>query len=786
MEDSTNVKTSISEWFQGVEKLHQEFVDQGKNFYRLNHEMEDAKKEMDRIGRNLEDEQKDQSEKELIEQELRTAKREYEEQIAKEKRGYQNRKQQIQSAISNRQNSEIQSYEKQKQSEINTQETKIASLENEKNSLQQAIFIVQKNLENEKNGLDALQSDEVQTEMIKESIREEYNKVASNSGFVSDYGDSRGATESEAESYFGRMSTDQITVVAKSMQDGHYASSPEEVRGIPIGEIFMMTFGVIYHVLLKIFSFIPKIYKPGNRFRKLTDRIFYYVAVTAGIVLLATLLINKVGDTVMFVLVGLLAALLVFAIVSFIINWVKVSNVEKRRLLNLEYYTVGYYFLKKPDVILGKIADSRFHWLRENRPDDLKKMTAGKIEAANMRIGKLNTEKEQYQKAYDDNCKMITDSQKEIERIAAEDNRGTIEQSCQQTLNEQLRANTENHKRSIEQFEKNYENLVNDIKQNAEVAKAKRAQRIKEMQENYENKVKEAEDKKNELEESRNQLNDLQKKSKEYERQFKEGVGTKGNPERNDSMNMQLPNNIFVGTGIEEVKDKYGRYEVITTRNIPMNNQPILIVLAGDQGLAESDKTTRNFYKMLDVMLYQLFDRMYYNAFSLHIFDGKEKNLKKNFFWIEEKLNLWDSFVEANCVVIGEEKNVDQFYEKLISTREKELDGKTVDQINERNKSSDNPARKILMAVRLYDEKSNFLKDLKANMKRCKDDEIVPIIFITKNSLDSLRQNDSFKVAMKEEFKNVYYELDVEREQKETPGNLSIGFTKQEYMETAN
>ena len=783
MEEKRSTKISISEWIRDVEMLHDEFTDCGSGFQNLNKEIETLKDEVIHISNMLEEEKKDRSDEELVEQELRRAKHDYEEQIAKEEKQHQDRQLLANSDNKDRKLKEIAQYQFQKREEIKQQQTSLAEVNREKSENQSAVCMTQDKIKKGEAELSGLQSDEVQIAMIKNLIATDYNKVTANTGFISDYKDPRGATPQDAEQMYLSMSTERLCAVADSMQRGEYASSPEEVKGIPIGEIFKTTFSTILCILAMVFMFIPKLYKPVRGIRKFSNKILYCLGVTLGLILVFSLLLEKAGVAIGLILIGILLILLLIAIISFIVNFVKFSNVEKRRLLNLEYYTAGYYFLTNPDMILERFATTRFHWLRQNKPENLVKMMEGEVQRLNTQINQLKMDLSHLQKAYDNNCIRVESIQKKIDELTKDHGEMTIQKKYEEELYEELKCIEESHKTNMVEFEEGYKARVENAEQNAKLAKSNREEHIKELKEQLTNQENVLSEKKKELEEFRVQLSDLVKKGENCENQFRSDVETEGNSERDDDKNMQLPETMFVGTGFEEIGDKYACYRLLTVRKIDMNHNPVLICLAGDRGLAESDLTTGQFYRMLDLMLYQLFDQMYYNAFSLQIFDEKEKNLKKWFFWMAEHLNIWDNLIDAKCIIPSDDKNVDQFFDKLIHMREKELDGKTVEQINNRNKTTDNPVRRILMVVRLYDEKSSFLKELKANLKRCKDNEIIPIIFITHDCFELIKKNDSFRIAMKEELGNVFYELNVEGEKVKDRESLNINLTKLSYNE---
>ena len=606
--------------------------------------------------------------------------------------------------------------------------------------------------------------EENQIRLCAEHIACEYESVANNAEFISDYRDPRGASPTEAQNKFASLSPKKIKKIATKMNSGAYVSSPDETKGLPILEILFMAATTLWMILKGVFHGVCMLYKPVQRFYKITHKIIYVSVVTVLLILLFFFVSSKFGDGIVAILLILLFGVLAIFVGMILFNIIKYSNKTFRKELDLEYYTVGYYFTVEKDEILFKIASDYYLQLKEKNPVELENILQSTVGVITDKKHKVDIELAESQtllsKLQNNRIVAVEQYESEKERLEAERNK------LIDTTLEQLRNDRNNKLIVLKQECENKIALCKTKKKDAIENAEKNAIATLERNENeISNSEKLLDDAINSRESILAYMNDAVKKVDEALKQNHEIASTykkqKISAVDKRSENDQIPDTLVAGLiGTRQANLVSGEQEVIYTQyKLKHSKKPIIITCDIDDD--ESKVLTENYYSFVDSLIGDLLGKTYMGAFRFVLVDsqGNKSGILK---YMETCRDAFDTLEKYDCVKIINDRT-DKCFDEIIKEQENKLGGKTIDSVNEKNKNLDNMVKYNFLCLRIYSKKTSDFSvgDFRKRIDNSLNNGIIPILIMSQNYFNEKR-ND-LEGTIKELCDNCYYYFDLNK-----------------------
>ena len=656
----------------------------------------------------------------------------------------------------------------------------VTNISNKIDKLNASIKDIKNNYNEVDEKIERLNLEENQIKICATHIAPDYENVVKNPGFIEDYNDPRGATASDAVNKFANLNAKKIDTIAKKLSGGIYVSSPDESEGIPVMEIFLMTMDKLGLVFKWLFLGLGFLYKQVKRFDKIWQKLVYCLSITFIIGLFIFVIYKRFGNGILFALLILLAvACLVFTgMIAF--NVFKFSNVAFRKEQNLEYYTVGYYFLNHKDTILYKLASDYYYKLKQTAPDKLGDIINAVVDNLKVERKKISQAFDQQKAELEDAENKLVSTQREYSNVKEQ-----LEIQCKQEVEEKLE-NLENE-RTIKL--KELEKLYND--KNAYLTSSKNVEELNiknnaiKIEERRKNEIEEKKQEKEQLRCKKNtikeELEDIKRKSKEilkYNNDMSDSIydSDKSNintiSRREVEVNDKFPDSLMIGIKSENADSRNikvgANKQLYNISLLKHDNSPVIITFDCEHEEREDDKVvTKAYYSIIDAIIYDLLGRIYMKAFKCVISDSKgvEGDI------INSMKLCGPAFSELSELKDNIEIYTDSIktcFENIVNKREAEIKQfskngiSNIYEINKQNKLTQNMIRTIILSIRLYSKKSGDFKmeDFKKNMNICKQYGIIPIVFMSSKYFKENRNN--LERTIEELCKSTYYSLDME------------------------
>ncbi len=607
--------------------------------------------------------------------------------------------------------------------------------------------------------------EENQVKLCKEHIASKYENVADNAGFISDYKDPRGVTPEDAKNKFVSLSPKKIKKIADKMNRGIYVSSPEESKGFPILEIFIMTITALGIILKGLFQGIGLLYKPINKFSKLIDKIMYAIVVSAVLFLILWVLGITLGDSMAMILIFLFAVIILAFLGMILFNFIKYSNKAFRKEQNLEYYTVGYFFTSAKDEILFKIAREYHANLKEKSPEELQnilKATFGEISnKKEIALSELNSCEETLisskQKLSD-----VTEQYKKEEITLKAQCKEQIVQALEQLQSERTQKREQaqiEYQQEIAEIEKRTENAKINVENAAiqEVEKKKqeilqKEQSLTQLEENKRAVVRE-------IEKIYDAVDDIVKRNNEMAKIYKkQDISAIDKRTVNDKISDSLTAGVF---GYVNKNLKTGKEEKIYKQvQIQHNKKPVIIIHNMEDD--ESTAVTKTYYSFIDSLVGDLLGKTYLGAFRFVLVDsqGNRAGIVKN---METCQKSFEDLERYGCIKVCTEHS-DKCFDNLLKEQEKLLDGKNIDEVNDSKKNLDNMVRYNFLCIRIYSKKTNdfSISEFRRRMDSSLNNGVIPIVLMSQNYFSE--KQSTLEGTIKELCGAHYYRININKE----------------------
>lgn len=591
-------------------------------------------------------------------------------------------------------------------------------------------------------------------------LEPEYAKVSQNAEFIKDYRDPRGATPEEAREKFLNMPPGKIKKIADKMNRGLYVSSPDESKGFPIMEIILAAFSTLFMVLKGIIQSIGFMYKPVFRFRKFKHKLIYSVVITIFMLLLLDFISWNYG--------GLIKSLVKLCFngvwLSFLgmvaFNIFKYSNKAFRKEQNLAYYTVGYYFTFEKDEIMFKIASDYFAKLKEKNSDEIQNILQAVYGELEQKKIMIQEDMISYEQQLEGLTQKLTDTQEQISKEKL-----VLEEECKKEISDTLLKRQNEREKKGEQAQKDYElrlekskimrqESIQNAEQDAIMTMKKQEQEIILQQEELKKLHDEVDCVNSELnkiynmaEEQRQENHVLAEKYKKYELNIVE----------QRTINDQIPDTLVAGINgcISKNMKTHQVEKIYEVVKIKYNKKPIIITcdIADD----ESIEVTKNYYSLIDSLIGDLLTKTYIGAFRFVLIDsqGSKRRIVDS---METCCDCFEELEKYGCLSVLCD-NASKSFDAILKEQESKLDGKNIDDINEKNKNLDNMIRYHFVCVRMYSNKtSDFpISDFRKRIDNALNNGIIPIIIMSHNYF--LEKKNDLEGTIRELCENHYYTL---------------------------
>lgn len=608
-------------------------------------------------------------------------------------------------------------------------------------------------------------------------VLEKYGHVKENEGFRSDFLDPRGATPQEAEQKFGVLPDKKLLKIAEAMNKGNYVSSPDESKGIPIMEIIKNMFGLMGSLLV---GGLERLYGVANQALNRKDRLKIQLIITGGLIAVIVTLAVMAGELIVSLLMKLLFVIVLVFAGMLLFNIIKFSNKALRKERNLEYYTVGYYFQEKEDEILYRIAKILYEKMKDSGEEELKKYLdqvwgnmPEKIRMAELERNKLQEELAAAEKDYD---------AAEDAHIAEE---ARIKEHYSEMLDRELAEMDLNEKKQNEAaqatFLQEYQDADDEwIKKENEVKEAvqKEKEKCRRKTEKANANIASCKAQISELEEKQS---DLEKKAENLEQSSKDlrkaAKGAEIDAVDVRSGNDTLPDKFLIGFKKgTALTGQQASYTPFAPEYIRHGFKPVIISFSGEN--EESQNVGKNFYRMVDFMLADMITRTYLGAFTFQLIDSKG-NKTSILNCMDSIHEGYETLEEAGIVRILTER-ADSAVDRIIAERERLLEGKTIDVVNEANKNLDNMVRYIILCIRVYNKQgTDFdMKQLNMRLNKCRNNGIIPVILMSEEVFEASKE--WIQLPIKEQCDQIYYKWDLKNETDEDQIHMNLCKMKEE------
>ena len=611
--------------------------------------------------------------------------------------------------------------------------------------------------------------EENQIRLCAANIASEYENVADNAEFISDYKDPRGVTPEEAKDKFSSLSPKKIKRIADKMNRGAYVSSPEESKGFPVLEIFIMAITTLGTILKGLFHGIGLLYKPIYKFNKLVDKIAYAAVVSTVLFLILWLFGITFGNSIAMVLIFIFAVI-IFAFLGMILfNLIKYSNKAFRKEQNLEYYTVGYFFTFSKDEILFKIASEYHANLKEKAPEELQnilKATFGEISnKKEIALSELNS----YEEALALSKQKLSDAAKQYKNEES-----TLKEQCKEQIEKTLEQLQNERTQKREQAKVKYEQEITEIEKRTENAKINVEKDAMEEVEKKKQEILQKEQGLTQLEENKkavageidkiyDAVDNIVKRNNEMAKIYKkQDISAIDKRSVNDKISDSLTAGVF---GYINKNLKTGKEEKIYRQvEIQHNKKPVIIIHNIEDD--ESTIVTKNYYSIIDSLIGDLLGKTYLGAFRFVLVDsqGNRAGIVKN---METCQKSFDDLEHYGCIKVCTERS-DKCFDDLLKEQEKLLDGKNIDDINDSKKHLDNMIKYNFLCIRIYSKKTNdfSISEFRRRIDSSLNNGIIPIVLMSENYFSEKKSD--LEGTIKELCGAHYYKLTMKNENNTT------------------
>lgn len=696
----------------------------------------------------------------------------YTEEVAEAKQKYKATNDEIDS--SEKRDPEVrQSIENDFNNRISKAYEKVNSVADEVNSHLQCMEVAQRKSDELEQQINNSALEENQIKLCAAHIASNYDNVVNNAEFISDYKDPRGASPEEAQNKFQVLSPKKIKKIARKMNKGTYVSSPDECKGLPIMEILVMAVTTLWLIIKGIFHGIGFLYKPINRFYKLAHKMAYAAVVTLILLLLLLFIFTRFGDGITVVLFIVLVAMVAIFLGMILFNVIKYSNKAFRKELNLEYYTVGYFFTYAKDEIMYKIASDYYLELKTKNPTEFEKIlqpTFGVLQSQKeMALRELSACREQLEAS---RAKMsaIEEQYKQEKAELEQQCKAQIELTMKQLSEERegmRKASKKAFDTSIEASTNKKENAINNAEQNAIEILEKRKQDIARAEQELEVGKGKQRSIADELDMICNEAESILKDNNDMAAKYKEfDIDAVDSRSKND----KLPEELVAGlskhkksslkTGTQEIV-----YKLVTLKH---KNKPIIITCNADDD--ESILVTDSYYSLIDSLISDILAKTYIGAFRFVLVDsqGNKSGIVK---YMPACKDSFEVLEKAGCIKVCTESS-NKCFEEIIREQENELAGKNIDDVNEANKNLDNMVRHNFLCIRVYSKKtSDFsLGDFRKRIDSSLNNGIIPIVIMSQDYFDE--KKSELEGTIKELCDGLYYKLDVNQNEEIRPVSI--------------
>ena len=579
-------------------------------------------------------------------------------------------------------------------------------------------------------------------------IESEYSKINKNEGFLKEYHASRGGAPKEAENKFSIMSDEKLIRTATEMNNGIYISSPEESSELPIGEIAIGTLGILGMILVGIIKILGMtfkgVYRPVVKIRKISNKIIYAVVISCIIFSVASWLLVEFGDVILSIIALSLVILVMIFAGMLLYNIIKYSDKTKRKEANLEYYTVGFYFLNYRDEILFRLAKAYYMKLKENSPEQLEdiinhhngniKNDKNNIENALEGLeNELTSAKEAYTKAelvYKEQLKKIQ-NEYEIDKTTCDSNLVSLKNKRIEDTQREYNHRLEISKKRLDEVKKNSEQNAIDEKSNCQ----------RDIEIHSKNLLK-LFDEREKIDSANKKLLErvdiLQKENRSLYYELQE-VELDAIDKRVDHDRLSKEFLVGIEKNKEVINTHTSQYCLYTPNYLSHDFVPVIIVFDGEE--EEAAKVTKTYYTMLDFMFANMLTETYLGAFKYILIDskGNKNNILMNMKYTGDSYEAMQNIDAIEIINTRADKEV----ENIILDREKELNGKSIEDINKINKNQDTMIKYIILSIRVYNKQGiDFdMKQLNKRLSSCVNIGIIPIILISKEVFEKEYNN---------------------------------------------
>lgn len=605
-----------------------------------------------------------------------------------------------------------------------------------------------------------------QIKLCAAHIASDFDNVAKNAEFINDYQDPRGATPSEAKDKFSSLSPKKIKKIATKMNSGAYVSSPDESKGLPIMEILHMATATIWMILKAVFQGICLLYKPMYRFYKFTYKIIYVGAVTLALLLLVLFISSRFGNGIITILLILLYVIIAIFIGMIVFNVVKFSNKTFRKELNLEYYTVGYYFTVAKDEILFKIASEYYADLKTKNPMELDRIlqsTVGVLtdrkQGVDSELADLQVHLTELQSSFS----AAKDAYSAEKELLEEERDVLISAKLEQLKNDRISRKDNAQKvydEAVASSKRKKEHEIENAEQNAINTRERDEQEISDNERKLQDEIGLRDVINTEMKgiagKAKHELERNNYMAVEYKKQEISIVEKRAE-------NDQIPNILVAGLVgerlanlvTEEPEDIYKQYIIEHLK------KPIIITCEIDDD--ESKVLTENYYSFIDSLICDLLGKTYIGAFRFVLVDSKG-NKPGIIKCMDACRTSIDELERFGCVkmIMGESIRSDKCFDEVIKEQERLLNGKPIDSVNEAKKNLDNMVKYNFLCVRIYTKANDFqVVDFRKRIDSALNNGIIPIIIMSQNYFEEKRSD--LEGAIRELCDNHYYQFELDK-----------------------
>lgn len=606
-------------------------------------------------------------------------------------------------------------------------------------------------------------------------IEQDYLNVSKNEGFIRDIKSSRvEISEDDAIRNFSSLSEKNIVKIAKKMNSGSYVSSPDYSEGVPILEIVFNMVLFIGMLMKGILKKVFLLYRPLDLIDETISKILYIAAITIALMVFFVSFAN--GIITILLLILLLVGIVFVAMIGY--NIFKFSNKTLRRKLNLDYYTVGYFFKHRKDEILYIIALNYYKNLKEKSPEKLQEII--QTQSDNLETEKQKTQEillqnkpqlksaeqayAEAQEKYENDKKILEIQRKEEEEYRKIELSNEIEEKLKALEKEYKDKNIIIENTKLERENNSEKEAIEDIKC------------FKQEIESLKTELENSKHKKDSLIVDRQEIiKKIRYIEKENENDVKLFQEADINVVGERSINDKISSSFFMGVTkeIEESinidkksinidkesinidKESICLYEI---KEIIHNMEPIFLVFDGEE--EESKIITEKYYKMINSIMCKMLAETYIGAYSFILLDSQENksNIVQSMPTISKEFDKLEKF---NTIKVFTDRT-DKRVEEIIDNRENELSGKNIDSLNESNKNMDEMIKYLILSIRVYGEKNGDfnMKNIHKRLKSCgSSNGIIPIILMSKKAFDDSKE--TLKLPIKELCHDSYYIWDI-------------------------